>query len=137
MEKISDVPSMTWTTEPHPRGRPMENTSLTIHTHPNPIGLYYTNTLGGGEAERVAESGIYPGGFPAWSPDGTEIAFVSGNPTEWRIRIINLKTREQETFLPKTLGSHIHYPAWSPDGKHIAFALRKWGAKSGIYNYSA
>ena len=109
---------------------------IAYHTYsPEPDWAVYTNTLGGGEAERVAESGIYPGGFPAWSPDGTEIAFVSGNPTEWRIRVINLKTREQETFLPKTLGSHIHYPAWSPDGKHIAFALRKWGAgaKPGIY----
>ena len=111
-----------------------DGTRIAYHTYsPEPDWAVYTNTLGGGAAERVAESGIYPGGFPAWSPDGTEIAFVSGNPTEWRIRIINLKTREQEIFLPKTLGSHIHYPAWSPDGKQIAFALRKWGAKSGIY----
>ena len=107
---------------------------IAYHTYSSePDWAVYIKPLDGGEAERVAESGIYPSGFPAWSPDGTEIAFVNGNPAEWRIQIINLKTRQQETFLPKTLGSHIHYPAWSPDGQELAFALREWGVKSGIY----
>lgn len=112
-----------------PNGR-----KIAYHTYsPKPDWAVYANTLGGGEAERIAESGIHPGGFPAWSPDGNEIAFIGGEPTERRIRIINLKTHDQETLLPKIEGSDMHYPVWSPDGKKLAFAMRRRDREPGIY----
>ena len=100
---------------------------------PVPDWAVYTKALGGGEAERVAQSGRGWGGFPAWSPDGTEIALVSGKVLEWFIRVIDLKTREQDLFLPEVPGAGILYPAWSPDGKQIAFSL--WGPdrEPGVY----
>ena len=101
-----------------------DGTQIAYHTYsPVPDWAVYTKPLNGGEAKRVAESGMYPGGFPSWSPDGTEIAFTSDKPAEWRVRIINLKTRQQETLLPKIQASSMRYPAWSPDGKKLAFAL--------------
>ena len=107
---------------------------IAYHTYsPVPDWAVYANTLGGGEAERIAESGIHPGGFPAWAPDGNEVAFIGGEPTEWHLRIINLKTSEQETLLPKIKGSDMHYPTWSPDGKKLAFAMWRRDREHGIY----
>ena len=103
---------------------------IAYHTYsPVPDWAVYANTPGDGEPERVVESGVYTGGFPAWSPKGTEIAFVGGKRTELRIRIINLKTREQKTFLPEIQEGHMYYPTWSPDGKKLAFSLwqHDWG----------
>ena len=107
---------------------------IAYHTHsPVPDWAVYAKPLGGGEAERLAESGMYPGGFPAWSPDGTEVAFTSSKPAEWRIRIINLQTRQQETLLPNIQGRTMRYSAWSPDGKKLAFALWERDQEPGIY----
>ena len=100
---------------------------------PVPDWAVYTKTLGGGEAERIAQSGRGWSGYPAWSPDGTEIAFVSGKSPEWFIRIINLKTREEDTLLPKVQGDNMLYPTWSPDGKKLAFSVWRWDGEPSIY----
>ena len=100
---------------------------------PMPDWAVYTKSLDGGDAERIAESGRGFSGFPAWSPDGTEIAFVSGKSPEWRMRIINLKTREEEILQPKIQGDNMLYPEWSPDGKKLAFSIWRWDAAPGIY----
>ena len=98
---------------------------------PLPDWAVYISPLGGGEAERLAESGMLRGGFPSWSPDGTKVAFTVGKT--WRIRIINLITRQQETMLPRIPGSDMLYPAWSPDGKKIAFGMWKRDREPSIY----
>ncbi|MDE0398558.1 MAG: hypothetical protein OXL96_12210 [Candidatus Poribacteria bacterium] len=100
---------------------------------PVPDWAVYTKPLGGGEAERIAESGRGFSGFPAWSPDGTEIAFVSGKSPEWRIRIINIETREEDILQPKIQGDNMLYPAWSPDGKKLAFSVWRWEGAPSIY----
>ena len=100
---------------------------------PVPDWAVYTKPLSGGEAERIAKSGRGWSGFPTWSPDGTEIAFVSGKSPEWHIRIINLKTREENTILPKVQGDNMLYPAWSPDGKKLAFSVWRWDGEPSIY----
>ena len=111
-----------------------DGTQIAYRTYsPVPDWAVYTKTLGGGEAERLAESGTGFSGFPAWSPDGTEIAFVSGKSPEWRMRIINLKTREEDILLPKIQGDNMLYPAWSPDGKKLAFSVWRWDGEPSIY----
>ncbi|MEL6308591.1 MAG: DPP IV N-terminal domain-containing protein [Chloroflexota bacterium] len=57
---------------------------------------------------------------PAWSPDGTQIAFDTPfGPRNTKIVILNLATGE-ETQLEGVEGNN-EMPAWSPDGTQIAF----------------
>lgn len=59
-------------------------------------------------------------GTPAWSPDGTQIAFASerlGSPV---IMLMNADGSDQRALTEATYASLM--PAWSPDGQQIAFA---------------
>ena len=118
---------------------------IAYHTYsPVPDWAVYFNTIDRGNAERVAEVGKYPNGFPAWSPDGTEIAFIGtmrgapladgAIPIEQRIWIMNLQTGEKEALPVKIRKGSLRYPAWSPDGKKLAFSWwKRDGNDRGIY----
>jgi TolB protein len=54
---------------------------------------------------------------PCWSPDGTEIAFVSGSAGIYKVDLSSLK----ETRL--TGGPGDGYATWSPDGKKLGFDM--------------
>jgi len=62
---------------------------------------------------------------PAWSPDASQIAYVSFESTRPRIYIQTLATgaREQVTDFPGINSS----PVWSPDGTRMAMVLSKDG----------
>jgi serine/threonine protein kinase/Flp pilus assembly protein TadD len=64
------------------------------------------------KARRVAAEGFHP----AWSPDGTELAYSRGIIGFSGIEIINLDSGQ--TRLLTVPGSD---PEWSPDGRYIAF----------------
>ena len=68
------------------------------------------------------------GGDPAWSPDGSEIVFVStGPPAEYLLKAVNLQTRKVRVLLPNDEPKTVWDPAWSPDGALIAFYWRTKG----------
>ena len=76
----------------------------------------------GSNVQRLTAS---PGLWPAWSPDGKQIAFnaippeVPNWPQIYAIYIINSDgTDEHRLTNEDTFESH---PTWSPDGKYIAF----------------
>ncbi len=52
---------------------------------------------------------------PAWSPDGTEIAFVRSTGEIWEV---NVSTGTEKQF---TSGSTDTSPAWRPDGNELAY----------------
>jgi hypothetical protein len=62
---------------------------------------------------------------PAWSPDGTRIAFMFKQHDHWEIYVMNadgsnrVRLTHEELFTPRPPNNVS--PAWSPDGRHIAF----------------
>lgn len=57
--------------------------------------------------------------YPAWSPDGTKIAFHSYRDGNWEIYLMNADGSGQ-TRLTNNPGEDTH-PAWSPDGTRLIF----------------
>ncbi len=67
---------------------------------------------------------------PAWSPDGSQIAYVSFERGHASVFVQSLATR-QRTVLADFPGSN-SAPTWSPDGKQLAMVLTRDGS-SQIY----
>jgi Tol biopolymer transport system component len=60
--------------------------------------------------------------MPAWSPDGTRIAFVRGDGSTIQIYVMNADGSNQTELTDGAIGQATS-PAWSPDGTRIAFSL--------------
>ena len=62
---------------------------------------------------------------PAWSPDGTQIAFASDRTGSFQIHVMDSDgaSQVQLTFGP---GHHV-WPAWSPDGLELAYSSDEQG----------
>ncbi|MCY3549127.1 MAG: hypothetical protein OXH39_01605 [Candidatus Poribacteria bacterium] len=87
----------------------------------------YTASSDGKDETEVAD-----GLWPAWSSNGSEIAFMAskfvwgenGNLQlpKVRVQIVNLQTRVEEELLPGE--TSMFDPAWAPDSAQIAFSWR-------------
>ena len=75
---------------------------------------------------------MQPGGFnparlttdpsdtaPAWSPDGTQVAFVSARSGNWELYLIDIATGQEERLTSDPAVDLA--PVWSPDGRQLAF----------------
>jgi TolB protein len=77
-------------------------------------GIYLTDVSASDGSDRATK--LANGGDPAWSPDGTKLAYSdSGN-----IYVINADGTGAVKLTTGTEGD-VH-PAWSPDGARLAFA---------------
>jgi Tol biopolymer transport system component len=72
-------------------------------------------------------------GSPAWSPDGTRVAFVSGKGSgkggDYGIYVMDA-AGSNATRLTTTVGGYDLGPSWSPDGSEITF----FSNRSGVYD---
>ena len=73
-------------------------------------------TLGEQDAEFLAN-----GSFPAWAPDGMEIACV----VRERLTLINIRTGAQKQLLPRNVESFQRDASWSAAGDKLAFSWNK------------
>jgi TolB protein len=89
-----------------------------------------------GARERLMLKSTQPIMSPGWSPDGSELVYVSfetGRPAIFRQRLSDAH-REQVTNFQGLNGA----PVWSPDGRNLAMVLSKDGnPEIYLYNLSA
>ncbi|MES2537469.1 MAG: Tol-Pal system beta propeller repeat protein TolB [Pseudomonadota bacterium] len=78
-----------------------------------------------GEGTNVALRSNEPIISPAWSPDGTRVAYVSFENKKPVVYVQNLSTR-QRIVVANFKGSN-SAPSWSPDGSKLAVALSREG----------
>jgi eukaryotic-like serine/threonine-protein kinase len=65
---------------------------------------------------------------PAWSPDGTRIAFTSVREGFRQIYSLDLDSLDISLLTSTTDAIESSQPAWSPDGRRIAYMVRRVGA---------
>lgn len=95
-------------------------------THNNSFQLWAMNADGSQQTQLTGNSqrGDYE---PAWSPDGTRLAFVGNN----QIWVVNADgTNEVKLSDGTTIDD---YPDWSPDGSKIAFTKDAMSGNAQIY----
>jgi tol-pal system beta propeller repeat protein TolB len=83
-------------------------------------GIHIVNADGTGQQQVIAQSSTFTYS-PSWSPDGDQIAFVSGGA----LKVVNANGTGLTQVA--TASNGIYYPAWSPDGTKIAFAKYRKG----------
>ncbi len=76
---------------------------------------------------------------PAWSPDGTKIAFASArdDPENLQLYVMNADGSDQRRLFEDVRPWDSWTPAWSPDGTRIAFQVNKDVRQNGFDIYVA
>lgn len=101
---------------------PGDEAVLTIGTtRPGPTGLVDVVMLDYERAEGAADT------QPAWSPDGTQIAFIRSTGESQELALVEVATgavRVLDVFDDGELSPWVDGPTWSPDGRRLVVEER-------------
>jgi dipeptidyl aminopeptidase/acylaminoacyl peptidase len=96
------------------------------------LGVYHLNR------DEIEWLPIIPGEIsdPAWSPDGSQLAFLVSQGPLTKIAIIELKSTSfvEQPFAPG-IGVCSH-PVWTPDGRSILFGFESPGQPPDLWQYN-
>ena len=73
---------------------------------------------------------------PAWSPDGTTIAYVRYNDSTQNLVVVNVDTGEKTQLTNFTDATRLEGLDWSPDGTQLVSGLFRWNMQD-IYVFDA
>ena len=82
--------------------------------------LFVANVDGTSERQMTAQLPFEFRSTPAWSPDGTQLAFAAGHPGALAVWVVRADGAHAEQLTEFGAWSDFD-PTWSPDGKAIAF----------------
>ncbi len=97
-------------------------------------GHWRLATLGGGDAVRLLPGGAWDDVDPAWSSDGTRLAFASNREGAMRVYVAG-GTGEQPRRVTDGPGQD-RLPVWSPDGRWLLFVSDRDGREQ-VYMVAA
>ena len=93
-----------------------------------PLQIFVANADGSGTPTQLTGG---PGQgqqfLPEWSPDGSEVVFVSNRATGAEIWAVNVVSRAQRRIIACCEGAT--FPTWSPDSQTIAFSSGVGGTR--------
>ena len=110
------------TPTPHPTPSPGSGARIVYAGGLLDIGIFTVNTDGNGKV-KIHQPTVGLVSNPAWSPDGTKIAFTSPDPDNRSLGIAVMNSDGGDFHLlqdPADIGLDGN-PAWSPDGSQIVF----------------
>lgn len=115
-----------------PNGKQIAFIKIPDSSTPFTVGELWVMNANGSNAHKLADADAGHGFSPAWSSDGTRIAFVvRENPQDANadqnasalvsnINVVDIKTGKS-TQLTHLDNARVEAPSWSPDGNKIAF----------------
>lgn len=95
----------------------------------------YVIDVFGGRIDRLTENRAAEDEF-AWSPDGTQIAYVAVEGQRQDIYVVDVETRDIRQ-ITRGSGNFNFSPAWSPDGTRIAFRASRDGRPGQLFVVNA
>lgn len=74
-----------------------------------------------GDARNISNSSVSHERFPAWSPNGKWISYLSDKNGKYQLVLRDQKAMDEPTYIDLGAGLFFFEPTWSPDSKKLFF----------------